>query len=359
MSASGQTQSSGATAVAFRFPLPRCYHLASVDYRNAAGRTRPTMTLPTDSQADGLWALTTYFNPMRFRRRLSNFKTFRERLNAPLVAVELAYDSDFQLQEQDAEILIRLRGGAVLWQKERLLNLALQALPRQCRKVAWLDCDVIFGAADWAESASGLLDRFALAQIFKRVHYLSPHWTSAKDYMTEAEFTRPSAAFSISCGAPAATCIGHSLDIREGTSASGFAWAARRELLDKHGFFDSCILGGGDRAMACAANHCFDELMKRHYMNKRQQDRYIAWAKPFYETVRAEVGYLEGDIFHLWHGDVRERRTRSRHEGLQRFQFDPFTDIAIDTNGCWRWNTEKQEMHDYIRGYFSSRREDG
>ena len=133
---------------------------------------------------------------MRFRRRLSNFEIFRERLNVPLVAVELAYDFDFQLQDQDAEILIQLRGGAVLWQKERLLNLALQALPRQCRKIAWLDCDVIFGAADWAGLVSELLDRFALAQIFKRVHYLSPQWTSAKDCTTEVEFTRPSAAFS-------------------------------------------------------------------------------------------------------------------------------------------------------------------
>jgi hypothetical protein len=111
--------------------------------------------------------------------------------------------------------------------------------------------------------------------------------------------------------------------------------------------------------MAGAAKHCFGEVIKCHYMNRRQQDRYTAWAKPFYETVRAEVGYLEGCLFHLWHGDVRDRQARARHEGLQRFQFDPFIEIAIDTNRCWRWNTDKQEMHDYIRGYFLSRREDG
>jgi hypothetical protein len=317
-----------------------------------------TMT-SSATHADGLWAITSYFNPMRYRRRSLNFRAFRERLNVPLVAVELTYGPDFELLEQDADILIQLRGGAVLWQKERLLNLALQALPACCRKVAWLDCDIIFCAPEWARSACALLDRFAMVQMFKHVHYLSPHWTPAEDSATETEFTRPSAAFSISSGVPAPTCIGHSLDIREGTSACGFAWAARRELLDQHGFFDACILGGGDRAMASAANRCFDEFMHRHYMNKHQRDRYIAWARPFYETVRAEVGCLEGDIFHLWHGDVSERRTRSRHEGLQRFQFDPFTDIAIDQNGCWRWNTEKREMHDYIRGYFSSRREDG
>jgi hypothetical protein len=310
--------------------------------------------------SDGrLWAITSYFNPAGYRRRLSNFKIFRERLGIPLVVVELTYGPDFELEKQDAEILIQLRGGAVLWQKERLLNLALQALPKDCRNVAWLDCDVVFGAADWAESAARLLDRFAIIQLFKNVHYLSPYWAPTKDFTTELEFTRPSAAFSISSGLPANASIGHTLDSREGTSATGFAWAARRELLVRHGFFDACILGGGDRAMNCAANHCFDEIAKRHYWNKRQQDRYIAWAEPFYESVRSENQYLDGDIFHLWHGNVSARATRKRHEGLQRFQFDPFTDIAIETNGCWRWNTEKQEMHDYIRGYFSSRREDG
>ena len=136
------------------------------------------MDAPTGSN---FWVITSYFNPMRYKRRLSNFNIFRKRLNVPLVAVELTYGSDFQLQDQDADILIRLRGGAVLWQKERLLNLALQALPKHCRKVAWVDCDVLFGAADWAEAASQLLDRFAIIQMFQDVHYLSPHWTPVKD----------------------------------------------------------------------------------------------------------------------------------------------------------------------------------
>lgn len=306
-----------------------------------------------------MWAITSYFNPARFKRRLQNFRIFRDRLEVPLVVVELTYGSDFELQERDADVLIQLRGGAVLWQKERLLNLALQALPGDCRYVAWLDCDVLFGSADWAESAVRLLDRFAVIQLFKNVHYLPPHCSASDVSKADVEFSRPSAAFSISSGQPAAMTIGHTLDTREGTSANGFAWAARRELLNQHGFYDACIVGGGDRALNCAANHCFDEIMKRHYWNKRQRDRYVAWAEPFYETVQAETGYLDGDIFHLWHGNVHERRTRTRHEGLQRFQFDPFTDIAIDTNGSWRWNSDKPDMHDYVSRYFSSRREDG
>jgi hypothetical protein len=173
------------------------------------------------------------------------------------------------------------------------------------------------------------------------------------------EFTRRSATCTLASGLPAADCLGHLLADRKATPANGLAWAARRELLDRHGFFDACIIGGGDRAMISAAHRCFDQLARRHYMNRRQRERYMAWAEPFYDSVRAETGFVDGDIFHLWHGDIRERHTRARHEGLAQFQFDPFADVAIEDNGSWRWDTDKPEMHDYVCRYFASRQEDG
>src|SRR6266545_3853707 len=207
---------------------------------------RPDAPAMTSAGAlhEGLWAITCYFNPMRYRRRLANFRRFRESLQVPLVAVELAYGPEFELQAGDAEILILLRGGAMLWQKERLLNVALQALPSSCRKVAWLDCDIIFGTSDWTEAANSLLDQCPIIQLFRQVHYLGPDWDPGRACASQVEFTRPSAASCLASGIPAATCIGHLLDDRKATCAPGFAWAARRELLDRHGFFDTCILGG-------------------------------------------------------------------------------------------------------------------
>ena len=70
------------------------------------------MSSLSNSDAQGLWAITSYFNPMRYRRRLSNFRAFREHLKLPLAVVELTYGPDFELQQSDAEILIRLHGGA-------------------------------------------------------------------------------------------------------------------------------------------------------------------------------------------------------------------------------------------------------
>ena len=100
--------------------------------------------------------------------------------------------------------------------------------------------------------------------------------------------------------------------------------------------------------------------MVRYHMNEQQRLRYLDWAIPFSESMRAEnVGFLDADIFHLWHGDIHHRTTRAQYEGLQRFQFDPFKDIWKDHDGPWRWSTDKPQMHKYVATYFASRKEDG
>src|ERR1700733_8949656 len=177
-----------------------------------------------------MWAITSYYNPVRYRRRLSNYRLFRANLGVPLVTVELSFDGQFELTEKDADILVQISGGAVLWQKERLLNVALQALPRSC--------DIFFDTSDWIEAADSLLDRYPIIQLFRRVHNLGPHWSPEKEPASEVEFTQPSAAFSLASGAPAATGLGfgHLRDSRKGACTCGFAWAAHRELLDRHFF---------------------------------------------------------------------------------------------------------------------------
>src|SRR5215204_4074910 len=134
--------------------------------RAAPVAARQTMS-SADPHTQPLWAITSYFNPMRYGRRLANYRLFREHLPLPLIPVELSFGAnDFELREGEADVLIQLRGQDVLWQKERLLNVALGELPSGCTKVVWLDCDVVFGedifgeGGGWAEEVSGLLDGF-------------------------------------------------------------------------------------------------------------------------------------------------------------------------------------------------------
>ena len=63
-----------------------------------------------------MWAVTSYYNPARFRRRLANYKTFRANLAVPLVTVELSFDGNFELLETETQPLCRpiFRRGSTL-----------------------------------------------------------------------------------------------------------------------------------------------------------------------------------------------------------------------------------------------------
>ena len=56
-----------------------------------------------------------------------------------LAAVELAFgvDGKLWLGESDADVVLSVRTSPenVMWQKERMLNLALDSLPERCTKV--------------------------------------------------------------------------------------------------------------------------------------------------------------------------------------------------------------------------------
>jgi hypothetical protein len=143
----------------------------------------------------------------------------------------------------------------------------------------------------------------------------------------------------------------------ERRTTAGLAWASHRDALEKHGLYDACILGSGDRAILCAALGKFPYGARATLMNSRRSEHYVKWAKPFFDRIAGSVGCIEGRLFHLWHGDIRDRQYEDRHRGLE--DFDPFTDIALDDNGCWHWSSDKTELHAFVRRYFNLRNEDG
>jgi hypothetical protein len=305
---------------------------------------------------DDLWAITCYFNPARYTSRYSNYKVFQERLGVPLLSTELVYGGVPQLGERDADRLIQLTGKDVLWQKERLLNVALDALPPSCRFVVWIDCDVVFENPDWALETREVLKRTRLVQPHGRVFDLRPG-TALDDIdrgavLWEREsMARKYCRGAIDFGATSASML------RE--YSPGHAWAARRDLLARVGFYDPMILGSGDFIMAMAAIGRYQDIEGPYQMNQRQAEHYLEWAVRYHEVIEGNLGVVEGTLLHLWHGDLVDRGYDVRYQGLKAYDFDPFSDLAVDESGCWRWNSNKPELHQYVRQYFARRREDG
>jgi hypothetical protein len=305
-----------------------------------------------------LWAVTSYFNPAGYRQRRTNYDVFRKRLGVPLLTVELVYGAAPELGPDDAEIIVRLRGGDVMWQKERLINIGVARLPTECDKVVWFDCDVFFTDPGWAVRLEGLLDDVVLAQPFAHVRYLTQRW-SAADAEPEVDFSRQSVAAAIVGGMSLEDCLLPPIHDRRIITAPGFAWGARRELLARHPIYDAAIIGGGDRFFASAACGFLEGARRVHIDAPRLREHFCRWAVPFAGYVGGRIGFLDLDLFNLWHGDLVNRRDSRRNHELVDFGFDPFSDIALDEQGVWRWNSDKPALHAHLRDYFLGRREDG
>lgn len=308
---------------------------------------------------DQLWGIVAFFNPAKFRRRLENYRVFRDRLDIPLLVVELSFDGRFELGATDADMLIQISGGAILWQKERLLNLALAALPEACTKVVWLDCDLVFGRSDWAAATTALLDRHPLLQPFSHAHFMPPDWRPDDLEAVALEVKHPP-AFLIAGGAAVEAAIAFTTNsVVQMPYTPGIAWAARRELLSRHRIYDACILGGGDGALMRAAYGRPSLTRDLQRMSDERYRHYLAWAEPFHHALGGEtVGFVPGNVHHMWHGASPQRRYTRRHGELARFDFEPAGDIAVGSNGAWEWASAKPDLHAFARDYFIGRSED-
>ena len=300
-----------------------------------------------------MWAITSYFNPIRYRRRSFNYHVFRRNLDLPLVTVELGFDGKYELTSKDADVLIQIDGGAVLWQKERLLNLALKAVPADVENIAWLDCDVVFQRSDWVEEAERRLTSLKVIQLFSESAELKAERLQSA-VNSEAHYTPAIVALFADSNQPTKEQWQSVEKIRP--KQFGFAWAGKRALLQHQSFYDAAILGGADGLMFLAMYGLFAEAINRSSLNIVSGIHYLRWAESFHKAVAQRVGYIPGKIYHLWHGDRKDRKYRDRYRLLR--SFDPDSDIILASNGAWQWKDPQSALAQNAKKYFLERSED-
>jgi hypothetical protein len=313
-----------------------------------------------------LWAVTSYFNPMGYGRRLANYRAFRRHLAVPLATIEWSIDGRFELADDDADLVLRVDGGSLLWQKERLLNLLVPRLPGQCHSVAWLDCDIIFQRDDWPEAALRALDRWPMVQLFDTVRHSGPV-PLAEVPQRERWFNLP--AFLERKGLVAAIPRDRPLaewaqerpprETEHGNPTTGFAWAAHRELLQAIPLLDVWVCGGADSAMCFAALGVPERVVRRHQLAGAHRDHYLDRARALAAAVAGEVGHVPGTIHALWHGDLDDRRYKERHALTAAHGFDPGRFLRLAPSGVWQWTEVAGGLAADVREYFRRRNEDG
>lgn len=348
------------------------------------------MSPPTarSGRRDDFWVVSAYFNLAGSRARRDDYRLFRAALQTPLLTVEWHPQGLFELRAGDADRLLQVHGGDPMWQKERLLQLALADLPAGVRYVAWVDCDMLFTDPDWVGRTRAMLEDVPLVQPFAEVAYLDAEQTRAmRDCGSEpvkiaarevatGQLTRRPAFAGIYQQVGSARIVAHDLANRfagSGASAGdaydvrarpayGHAWAARREWLECVGLYERCVMGAGDLLFAYGVIGHGEALIANHHSVGwgfyGDCASYRNWSHAAHRSSGGRCAAGSGTALHLHHGSLQDRQYRARLDGLKPFALDLDRDIAAEPQQPWSWTRERGRLSRYFMDYLERRRED-
>lgn len=286
-----------------------------------------------------LAVITSFFNPNNYINIKYNYLKFSEKIKekADLFPIELSFNNEFFIEDSN---VIRINGNEnnILWQKEKLLNIALENLPKEYTNVAWIDCDVLFENENWVNEVNEGLKNYKVLQLYEKAKRLDEKGDIER--ISEGVIKRISK-------------INYVEDVLIGIP--GFAWAIRREVIDKIKFLDTQIIGGGD-ALMFYSFFGMNNTTHHNKMNKDWFDFYMNWFSKSYGEIDESVNYISGSIVHLYHGKMINRNYDKRYEILSKERFNPNNDLITSENGLWE--LKSKELSNKMSKYFESRNED-
>jgi hypothetical protein len=306
-----------------------------------------------------MWGVVAYFNPVHYANKVDNLLiclAALRRQGLRVLVVETVFPGQrFVLQQEHADLVVHVQSHSIMWQKERLLNIGIDALPASCDRIVWIDGDIIFTDDSWLVKTRELLTRFRVVQPFNRVCWMPQNWMPGRD--RDRLGVAASGAEYVEQGAVAKEMLTPSSDYPRGHT--GLAWAARRFTLAKHRLYDRMILGGADSFIASAMlGFPAREILRKHCNDKQRLD-ILKWVKEFGNVIEHSVGFCSGDVLHLWHGLRVNRRYQQRHAILLEENFDPLVDISHESGSAWQWSSAKPSLHRRVAEYFGTRLESG
>ncbi len=295
-----------------------------------------------------------YFNPFSSPYRLRAFEEFYFRikhLNHQIIECVIAGTAP-QLPEN--KNIKRIYTESLLWHKESLLNKIIAELPARFRYVFWADADIVFAENNWLPLAVKCLKNNNLVQPFEYAIHLGKD----EDISTFSDEDVLSSPVPNSLNPRvwrsfAANYVSNDLwkSPHYGTHGHvGFVWGARREILDALPLFDHALIGGADHIIAhAAADPHLHTCIAKAFTENLEEIR--LWSEKFYDLVQGKIAFVQGNLFHFWHGDLSKRQYYKR---VREFTKTNINITRKDENGLFV--TDKGEDA-YLIDYFLHREE--
>lgn len=308
---------------------------------------------------DNFYVITTFFNPNNSKNKLLNYNFFRKKLKEQglkLITVECSFrQKKHRLTKEDADILIQVRSNSILWQRERLLNIALDNLPLDCDKIAWLDADIVILDDNWAHVVAKLLDKY---------HFVKPFSEAVRLTKKESKKIRNGKSLE-KFGFFNSDDIHqyYSLTLkRQIVFFAVLGMCARREIFQHTYFYDKMILGSGDLIMTNAfinSNPKVEDIDISEYFSDALKHDINNW----YKNIKKDRGnfnisFLDTKALHLFHGLTSNRNYKERQLMLKKYNYEPENDLKFNDDKCFEWGSDKHEFHNAVALYFKLRNED-
>lgn len=330
----------------------------------------PAPTPMAENKLQQLVVVTIVSNPVRFVSRYKLYNRFAAAMKdagITMITVEQAFgERPFEITDANNPYHCQVRTLDELWHKENMINIGInyasQLLP-DWKYLAWVDADVLPMSGtvrEWMEETVQQLQHYHVVQMFKTAFDLDPRG----NVMSAPMESFMSKYVNSGCVKPIKGGFWEDAYYME-HGHPGYAWAATRDALDNIGgpiggpLIDFAILGAGDRHMALGLVGCMDQSFE--HLNAEYRHALMQWQNRADRWIKRDVGYVEGSIYHFFHGKKRDRGYTDRWKILRDNAYDPLLDLTRDSQGLLKletWDDRQIKLRDQIRAYFRSRNED-
>jgi hypothetical protein len=293
-----------------------------------------------------------FFNPQNSPYRIKAFKMWYESIKHLNHSIIECVIGDAQPQLEESENIKRVYTENLLWHKEALLNKVIADLPTKYKYIFWVDADVIFTNLNWLVDGVKELQTNNIIQPFEYCVHLErdenkPSFSMDKLRETYLPNQKNNKVWRSFCASFVTTQLWKDENYNNHGHV-GFAWAARREILEAVPLYDKALIGGADHIIAHAsAGQINHNCIAKSFTDNL--DEVNQWSKEFYIVVNGKIGFVKGDLYHIWHGDIDKRQY------LKRIQdFTPKTKQIVhrDKNGLFI-TTKGDDA--YMKNYFRQR----
>jgi hypothetical protein len=303
---------------------------------------------PEANDADSEFAIIVcHYNWIGYKRPVSNMLRFlrqMDKLNISVYGIELYMEGTEPVMKKNSRWnCIKANPKNLMWQKEALLNKAEKMVPKHIKYIGVFDPDIYFQNTNWLEQSLEKLKEFKVIQPFSEGIKL--------DNMGNINIIKGS--------------VGKygfdNINTKYKNNTPGLAWIFRREFFDKVGLYPWAIIGSGDGVIAAGLFKIKDSIpaitaIGSHNMNKSMVVDWFKKAEDFMED--STIGYVEGQIWHEWHGDIKNRYYSYRRNVMN--YIDITKHIRYDNNTLLEWTEEvPNELKETLKKYFIARQEDG